>query len=212
LGIRQLTGQALDDQLQEKKQMFGSPRNPVEKEIGDLEAQVAETRKKISALRSKLPAEEIKDYKLSGLDGKSVSLSELFGKHDELILVHNMGPECPYCTLWADGFKGFNAYLNSRAAFALETDIPPPALKEFATKRGWNFKTVSSAGSTLKTDLGFKDESGNQPGVSTFFKKDGNIFRHAAASFGPGDDFCSAWHLLDLLKKGENGWEPAYQL
>jgi hypothetical protein len=26
--------------------------------------------------------------------------------------------------------------------------------------------------------------------------------------FGPGDLYCSAWHLFGLLKDDEDGWEP----
>ena len=36
-----------------------------------------------------------------------VRLSELFGEHDDLVIIHNMGASCRYCTLWADGFSGY---------------------------------------------------------------------------------------------------------
>jgi len=31
------------------------------------------------------------------------------------------------------------------------------------------------------------------------------------ASLGPGDDFCSVWHLFNLLPEGPDGWEPQYK-
>ena len=35
----------------------------------------------------------------------------------DLIVIHNMGASCPYCTLWADGFNGIYDHLADRAAF-----------------------------------------------------------------------------------------------
>jgi hypothetical protein len=45
------------------------------------------------------------------------------------------------------------------------------------------------------------------PGVSTFSKdKNGRIYQVNKSFFGPGDNFCAAWDLFDLLPKGLNGW------
>jgi hypothetical protein len=30
------------------------------------------------------------------------------------------------------------------------------------------------------------------------------------ATFGPGDDFCSVWHLLEQFKDGANKWQPQF--
>lgn len=192
--------------------MFGEPRNPVEQEICDLEKKIYETREKIKTLRADLPPEEIQNYSLKNLDGSETSLSDVFGDHEELLLIHNMGKGCPYCTLWADGFRSMKPYFESRCAFVLESDVSPADLSEFAIKRGWDFKVVSSEGTSLKIDLGFKTDKMNLPGVSSFFKKDGKIFRHATAPFGPGDDFCHTWHFFALLKNGVNGWQPKFNL
>jgi predicted dithiol-disulfide oxidoreductase (DUF899 family) len=190
--------------------MFGEPRNPVEKEICELEKGIMETRKKISELRTKLPEEEIQNYTLKTLDNQDQNLIDLFGDHEEMLLIHNMGPSCPYCTLWADGFRTMNAYFKTRCAFVLETNIEPSKLKAFKEERGWDFDVVSSIDTTLKTDLGFKTEKMNLPGVSSLFKKEGKVYRHATAPFGPGDDFCHTWHFFDLLKNGTNNWQPVF--
>lgn len=154
---------------------------------------------------------EVKDFPLLTSSGKKVHLSDLFGKHDELIVIHNMGKSCAYCTLWADGFNGWTSHLENRAGFALVTPDAPADLKKFAKSRGWTFKTYSSQGSEFKKYLGFQDEQGRaQPGVSTFYREKGRIYNIANDSFGPGDPYCGFWPLLDLLKKGINGWGPKF--
>lgn len=192
--------------------MLGEPRNPTEKEIQDIEKNIFEQRSKINELRSQLPEEKVQDYELKNTDGSTTKLSQLFGEHDELLLIHNMGPQCPYCTLWADGFRTMKPYFEKRCAFVLEMDKSPNELGEFAKKRNWDFDVVSSEGCSLKVDLGFESDEGNLPGVSSFFKKDGEIFRHAMAPFGPGDNFCHSWHFFELLKHGTNEWQPQYNL
>lgn len=192
--------------------MFGEPRNPVEKEICELQKTQVELVSKMKELYKNLPEEQLHDYELKTLDGHGIFLSELFADHDEMLLIHNMGPQCPYCTLWADGFRSMKPYYESRCAFVLETDIAPSELKEFAATRKWDFKTVSSAETNLKSDLGFKTDRGNLPGVSSLFKKDGKIFRHGTSPFGPGDSFCPPWHFFDLLKYSEKEWHPNYNL
>jgi predicted dithiol-disulfide oxidoreductase (DUF899 family) len=192
--------------------MLGNPRNPVEEKICELEKGLLETKKQISELRKDLPPEEVKDYELTDLNGKKITFLSLFAGHNELLLVHNMGPQCPYCTLWADGFRTLKPYFNSRCSFVLETDRFHEEIKKIKEERSWDFDVVSSFETTLKKDLGFQDEKMNFPGVSSFYKEDGKIFRHATAPFGPGDDFCSIWGLLSLLKDQSIEWQPKYNL
>ena len=155
---------------------------------------------------------EVEDFPLYAPGGKKVHLSDLFGKHDELIVIQNMGKSCPYCTLWADGFNGWTEHLENRAGFALVSPDKPADLKKFAKSRGWNFKTFSSAGSEFKKYLGFQDANGNaQPGVSSFYREKGKIYNIANDSFGPGDVYCGFWPLVDLLKNGVNGWRPKFK-
>ena len=139
-----------------------------------------------------------------------MKLSEMFDDKEDLIIIHNMGNSCPYCTMWADGFNGMLLHLESRAAFVVVSPDSPDIQSAFAKKRGWQFKMYSSEGSTFSEDMGFKNGDGWLPGVSTFHKKaNGNIVQISKADFGPGDPFCSSWHFFDLLADGSNGWEPA---
>jgi len=175
-------------------------------EIQDKQARVVEL------LREAGP-EEVQDYTLHGAGGAPVRLSELFGDRDELIVVHNMGRGCPYCTLWADGFNGVLQHLESRAAFVVVSPDRPEDQLEFANARGWRFRMASAGGTTFSKDLGFETEHEGKPfalpGCSMLKKReDGGIERTARASFGPGDPFCSVFHLFPLLDRGYADWAP----
>jgi predicted dithiol-disulfide oxidoreductase (DUF899 family) len=93
----------------------------------------------------------------------------MFGDKENLILIHNMGKACSYCTLWADGFSGEAYYIEKKAAFVLVSPDAPEVQKEFAASRGWKFRTYSSAGSPFTSDMGYYNEAeGYWPGVSVF--------------------------------------------
>ncbi len=177
-----------------------------------LDRQIADLKKKRAELWRKAPRERIDDVTLARPDGVEVRLSELFGDKRDLIVVHNMGRKCVYCTLWADGFTGLAKHLEDCAAFVLCSPDEPAVLGAFAESRGWNFRTVSCHGTEFARDAGFEREPGKHwPGVSCFrLTDDGAIERTGLAHFGPGDDFCSLWHFLDLLDKGADGWSPKY--
>ena len=47
------------------------------------------------------------------------------------------------------------------------------------------------------------------PGV--FKRRSDKILRVADTAFTHGDDFCSVWHLLDLIPEGTAGWQPKFR-
>lgn len=177
-------------------------------EIQNLEEQIFEMKKKLAEMRRNQPREEVSDYEFETHDSGKVKLSELFGNNSDLIVVHNMGKSCPYCTMWADGYNGLVEHLNDRAPFVVCSPDPPEVQKEFAKSRGWRFKMISDSGNFTR-DMGFASHEGYGPGFSTFVKEhDGKIYRIASAWFGPRDDFCSAWHFFELLADGTSNWQP----
>jgi predicted dithiol-disulfide oxidoreductase (DUF899 family) len=182
-------------------------------QVEELEQQILEEKKKLAEMRKQLPAQPVDDYQFTAPDGSQVKLSQMFGDKDELLLIHNMGKSCPYCTLWADGFNGVRHHLSNRAAFVLVSPDDHETQRQFAQSRGWEFPMYSHKGTTFSKDVGFESEDGKQwPGFSTFRKSaNGKIERVAKAFFGPGDDYCALWHLFDLLPNGVNGWEPKFQ-
>ena len=163
-------------------------------------------------MKAKRARENVEDYELIGWGNKRVRLSSLFGEKDELILIHNMGRGCPYCTMWADGFNGVLPHLEDRAAFAVVSPDPPSVQQKFATGRGWRFQMFSSKGTPFSTDMGYEKRNGMKvPGVSVFKRdKNGKIFRISKDVFGPGDDYNVVWHFFDLLPGGSKGWEPQF--
>lgn len=182
-------------------------------QVEGLEEQIRESKRKLAAMRRDLPHMRVADTQLLRPDGTPAMLSQLFGDRDELILIHNMGKSCAYCTLWADGFNGVWRHMNDRAPLALISPDAPQVQREFAASRGWTFPMFSTHGTELARQLGFESESGDPwPGASTLRQDaDGTIWRTAQTHFGPGDDYCAVWHFFDLLDRGANGWRAKYQ-
>jgi len=181
-------------------------------EIERLEEHLVAEHKRIAERKRQMPRQEVQDYTLTGPKGP-VKLSDLFGSKRDLILIHNMGKGCRYCTLWADGLNGVLPHLEDRAAFVVCSPDSPETQQQFAQSRGWKFRMVSGHGSNFTQDMGFRSEEGGwEPGVSTFQRSsDGKIVRVAHAPFGPFDPFCVTWHLFALLGDGVSDWEPKYK-
>ena len=196
-----------------KKATGASKKTDLIKQLARAEKQLMVSRAKVAGLRRKVSSKTVSDYTLKDPDGKPVKLSSLFGKKDDLIIIHNMGKSCSFCTLWADGFTGFTKHRENRSGFALVSHDRPAVLKTFADSRHWNYKYLSNDGGDFTKDMGFQSEKGEPwPGMSTFRKdKNGKIKRVSSAFFGPGDDFCSIWHMFDMLGNGPEGWEPKYK-
>ncbi|MGH8104003.1 MAG: DUF899 family protein [bacterium] len=179
-------------------------------EIERLEQELAEAKQRLAEARRKIAKQETQDYEFKSPDSGSARLFELFGGRPDLLVIHNMGKGCTYCTLWADGFNGVVKHLEDRAAFAVASPDPPEVQAEFAASRGWNLRMVSARGTSFFKDMGFENEKRKaQPGVSAFHRDSaGNVFRTGHAGFGPGDDFCATFHLFDLLEGGAGDWGP----
>jgi predicted dithiol-disulfide oxidoreductase (DUF899 family) len=173
-------------------------------------------RREIDALRDKMRElqqtvvpEEVADYELTGPDGP-VRLSALFGDKDTLFVIHNMGKTCPACTMWADGYNGVVPHLESRAAFVVTSPDDPATQAAFAASRGWRFRMVSHQGTSFAADMGYRGERGWLPGISVFKKEGDRILRVSDQQLGPGDDFCSVYHFLDMTPEGWAGWHPKF--
>jgi predicted dithiol-disulfide oxidoreductase (DUF899 family) len=179
--------------------------------IASLQDEISQKRKQIIALRKEAMPEPVADYSLKDHTGKEVLLSSLFDERDELLIIHNMGKACTYCTLWADGINGVIKPLRDRVPFVVVSPDSPATQRAFAESRGWNFTMLSAEGSTFTSDLGFyKEGEGYWPGVSALIRKDGQLFRYSYDFFGPGDPYSNVWHFYDLLPKRVNGWQPKY--
>lgn len=182
----------------------------------DASRKLSALRKELSSLRAEMrkvrndaEPETVKDYQFVRSTGEPVKLSQLFGDKEYLFIVHNMGANCVYCTLWADGFNGVNTHLQNRAAFIVSTPDEPAKQAKFASQRGWSFPMVSHHGTTFAKDMGYSNDGKFFPGVSVFTRKGDQIVRLSDDGFGPGDDYAGIWHLFDLIP-AESDWRPKY--
>jgi predicted dithiol-disulfide oxidoreductase (DUF899 family) len=180
----------------------------------DATAKLADYRRQITAIREKMRTtqnavepQEVRDYEFLTPQGPAL-LSSLFGDHDDLIVIHNMGSSCPGCTMWADGYMGVHQHVVTRAAFVISSPDAPDVQQKFAASRGWKFPMVSHKETTFAEDMGYRSPKGFRPGISVFQRRDDKIVRVSDTELGPYDDFCAVWHMFDLIPGGAGDWMP----
>jgi predicted dithiol-disulfide oxidoreductase (DUF899 family) len=179
----------------------------------------------LAAKRRALPRYRIvKPYEFHSVDGPK-TLSQLFGKHGQLVVYHFMfGPDwqqgCKSCSFWADSFNGIVPHLNQRdVGFAAASSAPLAKLLVFRQRMGWSFDWVSSAGSDFNADFGVTgkpgetliynfdkamEDAGELPGLS-IFARDGDAVFHTYSCYARGlDTFNAAYQILDLTPKGRD--------
>jgi predicted dithiol-disulfide oxidoreductase (DUF899 family) len=157
----------------------------------------------------------------------TVRLSQLFGRHDTLLLYSfmyapDMERPCQMCTSLLDGLDGAAPDVSERATFAVVAKAPIGQLREFARERGWvNLRLISSAGTTYNVDYHGETADGEQRSrLNVFVLNDGQI-RHSYATEqiaqrpGWGDRHVDLlwplWNLLDLTPGGRGeDWYPSY--
>ena len=114
-------------------------------EIVELEQQIYELTLKLHELRKSNSGEVVENYGFDTQAGQT-NLLELFGDHDRLLAIHNMGQACRFCTLWADGLNGFLPHLESAMTVVLVSKDSPDVQRTFANSRGWRFRLASHGG------------------------------------------------------------------
>ena len=126
----------------------------------DEEKAFTRQRDALSAARRDLPWLEITDdYRFASPDGE-VTLLDLFGDHDQLLLYHfMMGPDwqegCPSCSFWADNYNGTQIHLAHRdTAFAAVSRTSVDNIEAYRKRMGWDFRWVSSLDSSFNFDMG----------------------------------------------------------
>lgn len=178
-------------------------------EIKKLETELYELTKKITALRADNQMGEVANYSFQTAEGP-LTLKEMFAGKDKLLVIHNMGQGCRYCTLWADGFNGFLPHLESAMAVVLVSKDDPETQRRFANSRGWRFRMASHAGTKYAEEQTSVDGEKNAPGVSLYELKDGKITLKNRSGFGPYDQFCSLWNLIGLAGLNAETWTPQF--
>lgn len=182
-----------------------------ERKITELSLELAKLRKQQNA--NKLAASSDSgavEYTFESTEGP-VSMSQLFGEHDTLFIIHNMGQGCRYCTLWGDGLNPFVSHLESVAGIAMVSGDDPGMQRRFSNSRQWRFRMLSHGKGDYYREQVVSPEYENCPGIACYKRIDGNIYRIAGAEFGPGDLYCSLWHVLSLAGMGVEDWTPQYR-
>jgi len=178
-------------------------------EISDLERQIFELTAKLNELRRDSVGEAVKNYTFDTLDGET-TLLDLFGANDTILVIHNMGQGCRYCTLWADGFNGFLTHLESAMSVVLVSQDAPELQRRFASSRGWRFRLASHGGGPYISEQTVMAGGENIPGA-VIYRRDGDqVTRKNSCIFGPGDLYCPMWNLLGLAGLGDSDWTPQY--
>ena len=193
------------------------------------EKEFTRLRDELSRERREMPWEKVeKKYVFEGSKGKE-ALGDLFGGKNQLIIYHFMfGPGwkegCPSCSFLADGFDSAAVHLAQRdTAFAVISRATLPEIQAFQKRMGWKFKWLSSNASDFNYDFQVsaskqdiesgkseynygpsKFPSEERPGLSVFYRKDGEIF-HTYSSYARGlDILLPTYNFLDLTPKGRN--------
>lgn len=181
------------------------PKNEIQK----TEFQIHELIKKLGQLRRDSPPQKVENYTFKNTNGE-VSLLELFGDKEVLFAIHNMGQGCRYCTLWADGINGFVSHLEDRFALVVLSKDAPEQQRRFANSRGWRFQLASHGGGDYIREQSAIEGGDNIPGMVCYTRKGSEIYKKNFTGFGPGDIFCSVWHILNMAGYGEENWTPQF--
>ena len=149
--------------------------------IASLQKEIEAKQQEILALRKSTPLEPVKNYELTNHLGAKVHLLDLFEGKDELLLIHNMGKSCVYCTMWADTLNGMLHIIKDRVNIVLTSPDDVNTMKNFKESRNWNWACYSYYNTDFSIELGFaKDIEGRRwysPGVSALVLKEGKIYR-----------------------------------
>jgi predicted dithiol-disulfide oxidoreductase (DUF899 family) len=189
------------------------------------EIELRRKHEQVAALRRDLPegGELPRDYHFVAEDGAVVTLEELFGDHDTLVVYSYMfGPQrekpCPMCTSLMGGFDHKIADIRQRVAIAFTARSPIDRLIDAKKARGWIDLPVYSDETGDYTRDYVSAEDGDMPAYNVFVRKDGTIRHFWSDEIGmdmadPGQDprgveIDPLWLVLDTTPAGRGDWYP----
>jgi predicted dithiol-disulfide oxidoreductase (DUF899 family) len=205
-------------------------------ELLEAEKELTKRSDELARRRQELPWVPVeKDYRFASREGE-VSLRELFGGRSQLLVYHFMfDPDwdegCPSCSATADGFaRSIPHFEHHDVAFVVVSRAPLDKLDAYSKRMGWDFRWVSSLGSSFNYDFhvtidpavapveyNYKDQaqlealdiawrgwSGEQPGMSAFAREGDQVF-HTYSAYARGfDALWPLWQWLDRAPLGRN--------
>ena len=192
----------------------------------------------VAQLRRQLPWVRVdKAYTFDGPDGRQ-TLADLFSGRRQLMVQHFMltpGAEqgCPSCSFMADHTDGITVHLAHRdVTFVAISRAPFAEIERFRRRMGWQFKWLSSHGSSFNYDfrVSFTAEEVAKgelpynygtspyafeewPGISVFWKDDAGDVFHTYSTYGRGVEvMMGTYRLLDLTPKGREERDTFYKM
>ena len=179
----------------------------------------------VASLRRNLPAggEVPSDYHFVAEGGADVTLSDLFGDHDTLVVYSYMfGPQreapCPMCTSLMGGFDHKIADIRQRIAIAFTARSPIDRLMAAKRSRGWSDLPVYSDVTGDYTRAYVSADDVDMPAYNVFVRRDGEIRHFWSEEIGgdmadPGQDprgleMDPLWLVLDTIPEGRGDWYP----
>ena len=180
-----------------------------EQTIEELELELYQKTLQLHKLKQKKQKTEVKNYQFDTLQGKT-SMRNLFAGKDTLMMIHNMGQSCRYCMLWGDGLNGFLPHLESAMSVVMVSKDDTHLQQRYANSRGWRFRMASHGGGDYIKEQTTVDGAENMPGVVCYQLDGERILRSNAATFGPGDLYCSIWNFLSMAGLTSDDWTPQY--
>lgn len=178
-------------------------------EAQELEFEIMQMTQRLAELRQAEADVEVNDYAFQTLAGET-TLSRLCAGRERLLMIHNMGQGCRYCTLWADGINGVLEHLEDAMAVVLISKDTPDVQRRMALDRGWRFQMVSHGGGIYMAERCTMGEQSNMPGATVYERRDGKIMARGSTYFGPGDLYSPVWHFLSLAGMGASVWTPQF--
>ena len=191
------------------------------------EIEVRRHAERVAEMRRDLPpgGEVPKEHHFVAEDGSDVTLSDLFGDHDTLVVYSYMfGPQreepCPMCTSFMGGMDHKIADIRQRVAIAFTARSPIERLIAAKAARGWTDLPVYSdtSGDYTRDHVSADDE--DMPAYNVFSRRDGVIRHFWSEEIGmdmadPGQDPRGAiemdplWLVLDSVPEGRGtDWYP----
>jgi predicted dithiol-disulfide oxidoreductase (DUF899 family) len=180
---------------------------------------------RVAEQRRALPpgAELAQSYSFIAEDGRPVTLEDLFGPHQTLVVYSYMfGPQrqapCPMCTSMMGGLEHVIPDIRQRMGIAFTARSPIERLIEWKHRRGWVHMPVYSDVSGDYTRHWVHPDDADVPAYNVFTRRDGTI-RHfwseEMTEADPGQDSRGAiernplWLVLDSTPEGRDPhWHP----
>jgi predicted dithiol-disulfide oxidoreductase (DUF899 family) len=157
------------------------------------------------------------------------TLDQLFDGRSQLVVYHFMLPPeweagCPGCSFLVDHLDGTLPHLNHHDVTLIAVSRAPlDKIAAYKARMGWKFPWVSSFGGDFNYDFGVSftpetvaagatynfepasPDSGEAPGMSSFYKDEtGQVF-HTYSSYGRGgEELIGTYMILDRAPLGRN--------